>query len=64
MSAVTQQPQGGQTWIANGSQEPVPKNRAKAHEVKQGSKIKATYEEREGKKVVTSLQIVVGPQTK
>jgi Cu/Ag efflux protein CusF len=42
----------------------VPKSQAKAHEVKQGAKIKASYEERDGKKVVTSLQIVVGPQTK
>jgi hypothetical protein len=42
----------------------VPKSQAQAREVKQGSKIKATYEERDGKNIATSLQIVVGPQTK
>ena len=55
---------GEQITLDNGTELTVPKSQAKAHEVKQGNKIKATYEERDGKKVVTSLQIVVGPQTK
>jgi Cu/Ag efflux protein CusF len=40
----------------------VPKNQAKMGELKAGNKIKATYQERDGKKVVTSLQITEGPQ--
>jgi Cu/Ag efflux protein CusF len=40
----------------------VPKSQAKLGELKAGNKIKATYQERDGKKVVTSLQITEGPQ--
>ena len=55
---------GEQITLDNGTELTVPKSLAQAQELKQGSKIKATYEERDGKKVVNSLQIVVGPQTK
>ena len=40
----------------------VPKNQAKMGELKAGNKIKANYQVRDGKKVVTSLQITEGPQ--
>ncbi|HEY7434372.1 MAG TPA: hypothetical protein VIE41_04460 [Methylomirabilota bacterium] len=40
----------------------MPKSQAKLGELKAGSKIKATYEERDGKKIVTSLQVTEGPQ--
>jgi Cu/Ag efflux protein CusF len=55
---------GEQITLDNGTQLTVPKSQAQAQELKQGTKIKATYEERDGKKVVNSLQIVSGPQTK
>jgi Cu/Ag efflux protein CusF len=55
---------GEQVTLDNGTQLTVPKSQAQAQELKQGTKIKATYEERDGKKVVNSLQIVAGPQTK
>jgi Cu/Ag efflux protein CusF len=40
----------------------LPKSQAKLGELKAGSKIKATYEERDGQKIVTSLRITEGPQ--
>jgi hypothetical protein len=47
---------GGQVTLSDGTTLTVPKSQA-------GSKIKATYEERDGKKIVTSLRITEGPQT-
>jgi Cu/Ag efflux protein CusF len=55
---------GEQITLDDGTQLTVPKSQAQAQELKQGAKIKATYEERDGKKVVNSLQIMAGPQTK
>jgi Cu/Ag efflux protein CusF len=55
---------GEQITLDNGTELTVPKSQAQAQELKQGTKIKATYEERAGKKVVNSLQIIAGPQTK
>src|SRR4029450_6916128 len=40
----------------------VPKTEAKSNELKAGSKIKATYEEKGGKKVGSSLENKEGPQ--
>ena len=55
---------GEQITLDNGTELTVPKNQAQAQELKEGTKIKATYEERAGKKVVNSLRIIAGPQTK
>ena len=54
---------GDQITLASGMKLTVPKTEAKANELKAGSKIKATYEEIGGKKVVTSLEITEGPQS-
>jgi Cu/Ag efflux protein CusF len=54
---------GGQVTLSDGTTLTVPKSQAKLGELKAGSKIKATYEERDGKKIVTSLRITEGPQT-
>ncbi len=54
---------GEQITLDDGTMLTVPKNQAKLGELKAGNKIKATYQEREGKKIVTSLQITEGPQT-
>ena len=54
---------GEQVTLSDGTTLTVPKSQAKLGELKAGSKIKATYEERDGKKIVTSLQITEGPQT-
>ena len=54
---------GEQVTLSDGTTLTVPKSQAKMGELKAGSKIKATYEERDGKKIVTSLQITEGPQT-
>jgi len=40
----------------------VPKSQAHLGELKAGTKIKATYVERDGKKIVTSLRVTEGPQ--
>src|SRR4030095_4995891 len=54
---------GDQITLDSGMKLTVPKTAAKADELKSGSKIKATYEERSVKKVVTSLEITEGPQS-
>jgi Cu/Ag efflux protein CusF len=53
---------GNQVTLNDGTTLTVPKNQAKLEELKAGSKIKATYEERNGQKIVTSLRITEGPQ--
>jgi Cu/Ag efflux protein CusF len=53
---------GNQVTLNDGTTLTVPKNQAKLEELKAGSKIKATYEERDGQKIVTSLRITEGPQ--
>ena len=53
---------GEQITLNDGSALTVPKSQAKLEELKAGSKIKATYEERGGKKIVTSLRVTEGPQ--
>ena len=53
---------GETVTLDNGTMLTVPKSQAKLGELKAGNKIKATYQERDGKKVVTSLQITEGPQ--
>jgi hypothetical protein len=52
-----------QITLDSGMKLTVPKSQAKANELKPGAKIKATYEERAGKRVVTSLEITEGPQS-
>jgi Cu/Ag efflux protein CusF len=54
---------GNQITLDSGMKLTVPKTEAKANELKTGSKIKATYEEKGGQKVVTSLEITEGPQS-
>jgi Cu/Ag efflux protein CusF len=54
---------GEQITLNDGTTLTVPKSQAKLGELKAGAKIKATYEERDGKKIVTSLQVTEGPQT-
>lgn len=54
--------QGEQVTLNDGTQLTVPKSQAHLGELKVGTKIKATYQERNGKKVVTSLRITQGPQ--
>jgi hypothetical protein len=49
--------------LSDGTQLTVPKSQAQKGELKPGNLIKATYEERNGKKIVTSLRITEGPQT-
>lgn len=53
---------GDQVTLSDGTQLTVPKSQAHLGELKAGSKIKATYEERDGKKIVTSLRVTEGPQ--
>lgn len=53
---------GEQITLNDGTMLTVPKSQAKLGELKAGAKIKATYEERDGKKIVTSLQVTEGPQ--
>jgi hypothetical protein len=55
---------GEQITLSDGTVLTVPKSQAKAAELKTGTKVKATYEERDGRKMVTSLRIMTGPQTK
>ena len=55
---------GEKVTLDNGTELTVPKSQAKSNELKQGSMIKATYEERDGKKIVTSFQITEGAQAK
>lgn len=64
ITGQVQDVKGEHITLADGTVLTVPKTQAKAAEIKTGNKIKATYEEKGGKKVVTSLQIVAGPQTK
>jgi hypothetical protein len=54
---------GDQITLDSGMKLTVPKTEAKSNELKAGSKIKATYEEKGGKKVVTSLENTEGPQS-
>jgi hypothetical protein len=53
---------GDQVTLSDGTKLTVPKSEAKMDEVKAGAKIKATYVERDGKKIVTALQVIEGPQ--
>ena len=53
---------GDQVTLNDGTQLTVPKSQAKMGELKPGNKIKATYQERNGQKIVTSLRITEGPQ--
>ena len=53
---------GETVTLDDGTRLTVPKSQAKLGELKAGNKIKATYQERDGKKIVTSLQITEGPQ--
>ena len=53
---------GDKVTLNDGTQLTVPKSQAKLGELKPGNKIKATYEERDGKKIVTSLRITEGHQ--
>jgi Cu/Ag efflux protein CusF len=53
---------GDQVTLSDGTQLTVPKSQAKMGELKPGNKIKATYEERNGQKIVTSLRITEGHQ--
>lgn len=48
--------------LDDGTMLTVPKSQAKLGELKAGNKIKATHQERDGKKIVTSLRITEGPQ--
>ena len=64
ITGQVQDVKGEQVTLADGTVLTVPKTQAKNAEIKAGNKIKATYEEQGGKKVVTSLQIMAGPQTK
>ena len=54
---------GDQITLSDGTLLTVPKSQAQKEELKPGSVIKATYQERDGKKIVTSLRITEGPQT-
>jgi len=54
---------GDQITLDSGMKLTVPKTEAKADELKAGSKIKATYEEKSGQTVVMSLEITEGPQS-
>jgi hypothetical protein len=54
---------GDQITLDSGMKLTVPKSEAKSNELKAGSKIRVTYEERAGKKVVTSLEVTEGPQS-
>lgn len=53
---------GEQVTLSDGTLLTVPKSQAQKEEIKPGSLIKATYHERDGKKIVTSLRITEGPQ--
>jgi Cu/Ag efflux protein CusF len=53
---------GDQVTLNDGTQLTVPKSQAQMGELKPGSVIKATYRERDGKKIVTSLRITEGHQ--
>jgi hypothetical protein len=53
---------GEQVALGDGTTLTVPKSRAELDELEPGAMIKATYEERDGKKIVTSLRINEGPQ--
>ena len=53
---------GEQVTLSDGTLLTVPKSQAQKEEIKPGSMIRATYQERDGKKIVTSLRITEGPQ--
>ncbi len=53
---------GKQVTLSDGTLLTVPKSQAQKEEIKPGSLIRATYQERDGKKIVTSLRIAEGPQ--
>lgn len=53
---------GEQVTLSDGTLLTVPKSQAQKDELKPGSLIKATYQERDGRKIVTSLRITEGPQ--
>jgi hypothetical protein len=54
---------GEQVTLSDGTLLTVPKSQAQKEEIKPGSMIKVTYQERDGKKIVASLRITEGPQT-
>jgi Cu/Ag efflux protein CusF len=53
---------GEEVTLNDGTRLTVPRSQAHMGELKAGSKIKATYVERDGKKIVTSLRVTEGPQ--
>lgn len=54
---------GEQVTLTDRTELTVPKSQAKTDDLKPGAMIKATYQERNSKKIVTSLRVTEGQQS-